>query len=325
MQIYILLTDMCNLKCAMCIRGRQTGSTLQYNTIKNSTWIEELGDYDVVLTGGEPTITPDFIKIVKLFCTKAKTVTITTNGTINDYIENIDVESNLYFQISIDGDQHTHDLIRGKGTYEKSMRTVLLLEEHGIKYSIASVVNKNNRESFFNLEEELRNLANLRYWRLSYEMPFGSAGFDSMLSTDEWNSFVDKIIEKAQLKLKIKKLFPFDIYKKYKNQLDAIFVGNNSSMNCGSGKDKLYIYPDLQVYPCTCLTEFSLGSLKEKSLSDIMKSKDIEPFIHYNVVNKTCESCEYLKYCNGGCIGMSYHWYGKLGMGDKRCPKLATT
>ena len=35
-----------------------------------------------------------------------------------------------------------------------------------------------------------------------------------------------------------------------------------------------------------------------------------------------CQKCEYKTFCNGGCVGMSYHYFGELGMGDKRCPKL---
>lgn len=322
MQIYILLTDRCNLKCKMCIRGRQNGTDLDFDTLRNSCWIDELKKHDVVLTGGEPTLNPRFLEILEFFCENAKTVTVTTNGTISNYINSTILKDNLYFQISIDGDQNMHDFIRGIGMYERSLKMVNRLDELEAQYSVASVVNKNNRESIIQLEKELRVLKYIRYWRISYEMPFGDAGVENMLSAEEWNAFVDKIIDKAKLRLKIKKIFPFDVYKKYKDRLDEIVATGSKCNNCGSGKDKIYIYPNLEVYPCTCLTDFSLGSLRINTLQEVLNSIAAEPFIHYEVKNEICRTCEYLKYCNGGCIGMSYHTFNKLGMGDIRCPKL---
>ena len=38
-----------------------------------------------------------------------------------------------------------------------------------------------------------------------------------------------------------------------------------------------------------------------------------------------CSKCKYLKVCNGGCIGMSYHYFKKIGMGDYRCPLINKT
>ena len=322
MQIYILLTDKCNLKCSMCIRGRQEGITLDFDYLKNVSWIDEFKQHDIVLTGGEPTLNPEFLKILDFFCERSKTVTVTTNGTINNYIMPSLLRKNLFFQISIDGDCEMHNSIRGNGMYERSLNTVILLDEIGAQYCVASVVNRNNRDAVLRLEHELRRLKNLRYWRISYEMPFGSAGIENMLTSDEWNLFVDNIIENAQLKLKIKKIFPFEIYDKYRDHLDKIIQEKNVCNNCGSGKDKIYIYPDLEVYPCTCLTDFSIGSLKTKTLQEILCGKKIEPFNNYEVNNTICKSCEYLKYCNGGCIGMSYHIFNKLGMGDIRCPRI---
>lgn len=79
----------------------------------------------------------------------------------------------------------------------------------------------------------------------------------------------------------------------------------------------------MSVYPCTCLTDFCLGNLKLLPLSRILKSDLALKFANYTLLpDSNCNSCEYLKYCNGGCIGMSYHYFYKIGYGDPRCPKL---
>lgn len=323
MQIYLLLTDKCNLKCSMCIRGRQEGNNINFDKLKNFHWISELKQHDIVVTGGEPTMHPQFLEIIDFLCNCSKSVTITTNGTNNKFISSKVLKDNLYFQVSIDGDKEKHNCIRGKGMYECSIDTINKLDTIGAQYSIASVVNRNNMESMEKLEKNLRKLKNMRYWRISYEMPFGNAGFSDMLSSSEWNAFVDKMLSITQFRLKIKKIFPFELYEKYKNKLDQLNQNALRCSNCGSGKDKIYVYPDLKVYPCTCLTNFNIGSLEDTSLNNILTGKEIQKFSCYLVKNEVCKNCEYLKYCNGGCIGMSYHWFHELGMGDVRCPKIS--
>jgi len=47
-------------------------------------------------------------------------VLITTNGTLlGNHLEGLAKLENLAFILSIDGDEETHDRIRGKGTFQK--------------------------------------------------------------------------------------------------------------------------------------------------------------------------------------------------------------
>ncbi len=323
MQIYLLLTEKCNLKCRMCIRGKQHGEELSFLRLKNATWLDEIKVHDIVVSGGEPTLHPDFAPIVNFLCDHARSVTVTTNGTQKDCLIKNVTRENLYFQISIDGDNAGHDDIRGLGTFTKSMSTVHELDRLEAKYSVASVANRNNISSLKKLASELEQLNKIRYWRISYEMPFGNANFTNMLSADEWNAFVDEILEIANLRLRIQKIFPFDIYDRRKDELDRIIENGSGCNNCGSGKSKIYIYPNFDVYPCTCLTDFPLGNLENQSLAQILHSPAASQFSEYEIKNEICLNCKYLKYCNGGCIGMSYHVFKTLGMGDIRCPKLS--
>ncbi|MGL5712727.1 MAG: radical SAM protein [Paraclostridium sp.] len=323
MQIYLLLTENCNLNCSMCIRGLQEGTNIEFDTLKNLDFINKIHNDDIVITGGEPTLHKQFCEIVDFMCKHTKTVTVTSNGTTDYYFDKIKNYDNLFFQISVDGSVDHHNNIRGKGSFEKTINTIEKLDMLGFKYSVASVVNKYNLESMFELSNILSELNNIRFWKLSYEMPFGSADFNNMMTSFEWNNFADSIINHAKLRLKIQKIFPLELYESKKEYLEKIISNSNRSFNCGSGKDKLYIYPNFNVYSCTCLTDFCLGNLKETPFENIINGDEINKFVNYEVSKDTiCFTCEYKKFCNGGCIGMSYHYYGSLGKGDIRCPKL---
>lgn len=322
MQIYLLLTERCNLNCKMCIREEKTYKELSLKDLHESRIIEEFTKHDIVITGGEPTLCNDFIPIVNFLNNKVNSLSICTNGTTDFYINKDFKESHINIQISIDGTENIHNSIRGKNSYQRILSTISKLETLEIPFTISSVVNRNNFSYMKDLADILAEFKYMKYWNISYEMPFGHADINNLMLAEEWNTFVDEMLAYVCFTMKIQKMFPFDLFEKNKDRLDELFKGRKCS-NCGSGRNKIYIYPDLSVYPCTCLTDFCLGNLKEHSLSQIMQTEIALKFANYSVTpDSKCQKCEYIKYCNGGCIGMSYHFFHQLGYGDIRCPKL---
>lgn len=288
----------------------------------NINSIEELKEHDIVITGGEPTLCKDFIPIIKFLKDKCRSISICTNGTSDFYISEELIDSNINIQISLDGTEEVHNTIRGNRSFERIMSTIAKLENLGIYYTISSVVSRINISCMEQLADILKTFRYMKYWNISYEMPFGHADISEVIPTEQWNKFVDRMLDYVYFRMKIQKMFPFDLFDKNKDKLDELFRGKKCS-NCGSGRNKIYIYPDLRVYPCTCLTDFCLGNLKELPLSEIMQKEEAYKFSNYTVhPDSECYSCEYLKYCNGGCIGMSYHYFDELGYGDVRCPKV---
>lgn len=321
MRIFLLLTDNCNLHCSMCIRGRQHGDNMNLEEFSELLNNEDFSDMELVVTGGEPTLHPYFIEFVKKASSHFHKVLIATNGTTSYYIDELKDLKNVTFQISLDGDEESHDNIRGIGSYNKTLKTIQDFELNNLNYCIASVVGINNKNEILNLIPHLEKLEKMKFWRISYEMPFGNANSNNFLSASEWNNFVDYILTKVNFKLLIKKIFAFEIYDKFLSKMDI--TTQNRCLNCGSGNNTIYVYPDFSVYPCTCLTDFCVGNLKTDSLTNILNGTKIQFFSKYKMDDDTpCHTCKYFSFCNGGCIGMSYHIMGSLGKGDVRCPIL---
>ena len=138
------------------------------------------------------------------------------------------------------------------------------------------------------------------------------------LTTSEWNSFVDEIIKIANVHVKIRKLFDFDLFEKMETKLGKERIARCAIPNCGVGRTKVYIYPDGTVLPCTCLPELSIGNIFTDDAGLIrarFEGIDCEPF-----ENSVCHTCRWEYFCKGGCPGHSLRRTGAVGLGDERCP-----
>lgn len=322
MQLYLLLNTDCNLKCNFCIRG--THSNHKY--IKTEDLLKVLqendfSEYYLLLTGGEPTLHPKINEIISLCQPFFKGVSVNTNGRLSSWIDECS-DNKFHVQISLDGTAYFHNQIRGDGKYDlysAILETIGKLNSYDISYNISTTVGKNNYEDIKILCKQIGQLPKLKYWKVSPMLPFGCADENNVISVSEWNDLVDYLLNNSEVCLQIKRLFDFKLLDKY--MIDNPNLIGSKKSNCGDVKYKVYVYPDFTVYPCTCLTDYPLGNLLKNSLDDIISSDNGKRFSEYTVKTESiCYECKYLPICNGGCIGMSYHYFNEIGEGDYRCP-----
>lgn len=320
MQVYFLITNQCNLKCKMCIRGERSNHYMDYATFCKTLENFNCKD-DIIISGGECTLHPDFISFVNKAKDVARRVIVASNGVKFDCLDEIADIENLHIQISLDGEQKKHDLIRGNGSFKKTMKTLAKIESKNVSYNIASVVNVHNKNDVYRLIPALAEMERMKYWKISYEMPFGNARKQDVMLVEEWNEYVDSIVNAANFRLKVKKIYDFELYRKaiINNQINF----DKCMRNCGGCTDKVYIDTDFRVYPCACLMDFEVGNLKLETMRAILDNDKSSPFKNYQVDKcLPCNGCEFYKMCYGGCIGFSYSFFGELGKGDIRCPKV---
>jgi radical SAM protein with 4Fe4S-binding SPASM domain len=331
MFFYYLLTQRCNMACGHCIRGDSEQRDMDTGLAIRG--MEDLANCitggTLVLTGGEPTLHPAFMLLVRHALQCFDEVILTSNGTTPLYTEQVEAWSALHaaglqVQFSIDGDEQCHDRLRGAGSWRRAMNHLELLSRSGVPMWISTVVTQDNVASMPALRDELHR-HRVRKWHVSPVQPFGCGAGLRGLSIREWNAFVEIMLNTCRMRLGIRRLYDF-------TQLDALsderiielsrgLAGKSSNRNCGSGITKIYIYPDFSVYGCTCLSSIPFGDLSRDPLQDILRSPQALRIRGYQVDDVSpCRKCRYLPLCNGGCIGMSLHKVGRLGMGDMRCP-----
>lgn len=326
MQIYFVLSLNCNLHCSHCIRNFSNKSDESIELHNAVSVLEEIVKVDskaqIVLTGGEPTLHKDFFDIVEKAKSLFNSVAICSNGVYSpEILEKLCILKNTAIQISLDGTETVHDKIRGKGNFEKSMNSIKTLIKHSVPVRVSSTVNTENIDSMFDLAQILSALK-ITKWQVALEQAFSEIEAKRQVDTQTWNSFVDALLTKAKLRVKIKKLYDFVLFKKMEQKFGKDFIKANSVQNCGCCVSKMYIYPDLSVRACTCMDSFILGNLKENTYSEILASMKEKKSLLAVKENSPCAKCEWLYLCNGGCAGYSKYYFGEIGYGDKRCPKV---
>lgn len=331
-QIYIVLTKKCNLTCDFCIRDYTFNKNnsldlddviLIFDEIKKTYYVIP----QIILSGGEPTLLKHFHEISCLATQYFKEkVVINSNGTTDYFLSSdfkllIEKES-ITVQISIDGSENFHDAIRGKGSFNKSVEIIKYLSSlENVKVVISTTVSDFSfGKDFETLRQKIIDIPFTKWdiKRVSYS---GRGGSIPYLKTEDWNRMVDHItLTVFDNRISITKQFDF-------SALDAVSIEQLNQIkpikNCGSGTQKIYIYPNLDVLSCTCYEKYPSGNLKINSLSEILASQAHKRITNDVVDSPICNDCRYKSICNGGCLGSGFSKHERFSYPDIKCPKVS--
>jgi radical SAM protein with 4Fe4S-binding SPASM domain len=295
-QIYFSLTNRCNLSCNHCSYNAQSASlddtlsTEQVISIVDK--IIKCNPDSIIFTGGEPLIRKDFIEILKYTAKKYKgDINILTNGTFIDE-NNVKVLSLLLsnIDISLDGvDEESCSLVRGKGVFDRVIRSIKLLKKNDFNNTTLSMVltgqNQFLIDKFIDLNKELGTRPITRAF-----LPIGRG---------EQN----KEVLMNQYRLRISKNETCS--KVNQNALDDV-----KACTCGAGHRELFIDFNGDVYPCSLLSsqKFRIGNIRDiedlnkhferlnnTNCSAYKELNEIQPDVFYKckdcTVNVFCWSC----------------------------------
>lgn len=142
------IVDFCQLNCKHCYLNKGN-SVMPLDMIRSicTDFLQTafpLPQSTIILSGGDPLLHPNFIAACNIVRKLNGHVAMSTNGIlIPKYVHTF--QKNDGIQVSVDGDEKAHDFIRGKGSYEKAVRALKLLDEHKIRHSIAFTINQMNK------------------------------------------------------------------------------------------------------------------------------------------------------------------------------------
>jgi len=161
------ITDRCNLRCKHCYIDMSPApdsfhelSLDQIRSILRE--FEELQGLRVLITGGEPLLHKDFDAINHMLPDFLMRKVLFSNGLLLNRarLRNLHVDE---IQISIDGLEKAHDILRGAGTFARSMDSIRLCLDMGYAVSISTMVHADNLNDFDEMEMLFKNMG-IRDW-----------------------------------------------------------------------------------------------------------------------------------------------------------------
>jgi radical SAM protein with 4Fe4S-binding SPASM domain len=157
------ITDRCNLRCGHCYIGGPSSHELSCGQIRGVlSEFQEMQGLRVLITGGEPLLHSDFQAINRMLPGFMVRKVLFSNGHLitASLLDGLHVDE---IQISIDGLEDAHDLLRGKGSFRSVMKALHLCREKGFPVSVSTMVHAGNLGDFERMDGLFRDIG-VRDW-----------------------------------------------------------------------------------------------------------------------------------------------------------------
>ena len=151
------------------------------------------------ITGGDPILSKNFWEVLEAIKAKYHNIPITIMG--NSYhvtetsIREMKKRGVLQYQISLDGLESAHDMIRKKGSFEDGIRALSIIHEQGLVAAVMFTVSRRNYKDFIPLYrylDELGIVDNLALDRMT-AIGNGRNESDELLLPEEYRDFLFSI------------------------------------------------------------------------------------------------------------------------------------
>jgi len=326
--IYLHMTNNCNLKCPYCYNksDRETkiklekigmvAPTLNTEEYKNLiARIIECGIRRILFTGGEPLMRPDILELIEFARSKSETVNleILTNAIlITDEVAEKLCQFMNAVTISLDGhEKHMHEYYRGRNTFAPTVR--------GIRRLVARKRELGQAQPYIAIVPALteKNILNMKD---IFEYSLDDLGADGLAP----------IVFQAgdHQEVNITQIPELDIYveamSRTREYLEsrAARLGQQSSgearaigprNHCGVGHGEISVDPGGFVYPCQSLhfDEFICGNVREYDIKQIFAESTVMKRVRSTTVDSiaVCSHCDLRYLCNAGCRATAYNVY----------------
>ena len=185
------LTEHCNLRCPHCIRDdvttvRNLDAALLERVVDEAR--EMFGAVVVSMTGGEPTIHPEWERIIAALHARGVPYRFVSNGWhMKRLIPGLEKHPPQHVRLSLSGaTEEVHDEERGRGSFRRVLLSVAMLASRGIPSSLSIVVDRRDRHQLREAADLAEALGCLRIHFILPQPTTGSLARDSDLDPSEW-------------------------------------------------------------------------------------------------------------------------------------------
>ena len=196
------VTNKCNLRCKHCYLGKLNHSELSKKELMSiADKLVNSNVMEVTLTGGEALLVSSLPEIVALFIENDIKVNIFTNALLLEKFES-KVEKllgrtpndMLDFFISVDGLEKSHDEIRGKGNFNKTIKAIKAMVSKGYRITTNAVLSTMNYKEVPELYAMLWKIG-VHKIQISNLIDSGNATTSMKLSAEQHEEFITELKE----------------------------------------------------------------------------------------------------------------------------------
>ena len=316
--------DSCNLRCIHCYQNDYNHKSLDLNILKDIflKLDEAMAKWKmkcfVSLTGGEPFLKPEGLFYLMDMIESSdnfKNIAILTNGTLidNTLIKKIKNYKKLAeVQVSLDGhDEESHDGVRGEGTFLKTINSIKMLKNFGIKTAVMFTLHKKNIGSASDMPELA---ASLNIDALTVERMTAMSDIERdefFIEASDLKNVYSDVYARAKTEFKNKNI------KLATSRPLWNLIDENAGGYCPVGLSSLCILHDGTLLPCRRLY-LPLGNILTDGLFKVWYNSDILWKLRKRNGENECAGCSHADRC-GGCKAISYYYNKDLNSKDPQC------
>ncbi|NPA96058.1 MAG: radical SAM protein [Crenarchaeota archaeon] len=325
-------TNMCNFRCKHCYQRADKPLPNELSFREKLKVIEELdaaGVPAVALSGGEPTIHPDYLYIIKAAAKKGMYTAVATNGWRFADIDELRKakEAGLrYVEISLDSaNPRKHDEFRGvEGAWNRAVKALENAVKLGLSHAMAITLTRMNVDEIDDLLDLAESIGVKRVVFFNF-VPTGRAV--DIVHTDLDPVTREKVMRRLYREMQRRKMEIVTTAPQFgrvviqmsggKAAAPTHFVARGDPATtalaefvggCGAGRIYAAIQPDGTVAPCVFMP-IPRGSLREKSFWEIWSSDPLMNALRdKNNLKGFCGRCPYRFVC-GGCRARAYGYF----------------
>jgi radical SAM protein with 4Fe4S-binding SPASM domain len=270
------ITKNCNLRCRHCYIGdewregqkRVKADELSPGLIRTILHeFEEMQGLRVLISGGEPLLHAQFNEINDMLPEFFVRKVLITNGLLltEDMLSGLNVQE---IQVSIDGLEHAHDSLRGRGTFRSAMTGIRRALDAGFQVSVSTMAHRENLKDFDGLEKLFKEIG-IKDWTVDVPCITG------------------RLTQHPEFQIG-----PEAGGKYLRYGFGEGFHAGSSGFACGT--HLMAVTADGKAAKCTFFSENPAGRIEEGLKENWQK---IEP-VRLDMLS--CD-CTYLSECRGGC------------------------
>lgn len=263
------LLEQCNLRCRHCYIGTGKSDVLALPDALNiARQFAAMGGLRLMISGGEPLLYKDLQAFLEQSIDLSVRRVLLSNGTLIRP-ENVIWLKVDEIQFSLDGWEKGHDILRGAGTFERTIRGMYAAKEAGIALSVATMVHRENLDEFERMHDFLDEIGVIE-WGIDYPVLAGSLG------------------DHRELLVSYEEAAPLMAFA-----YGGGYHGSSDGYACG--RHLMTVMPTGRAVKC--------GFYQDKVLGDARSSlKNCwGKLVHLPLSSLSCHDCPAIEECAGGC------------------------